>query len=143
MRYNFKGYWYTSERVVTPNDARRHRSRCKYSMRVCKKYYCRIIGDECRGAAFCRDYEISEPKVLVLNRDKPPKGVYYGSEFVPKALRQAGTAVKHKIFGFGTVVSSDLYFVEVDFYTNGEKRRRKLAIDYCLKKNILTIYDYK
>ena len=143
MSYKFQGCWYTSGRMVTSNDTRRHRSRCKYSIRICKKYYCRISGEECRGSSFCRDYEISEPKALVLNRDKPPKGAYYGSEFVPKALRQAGTAVKHKIYGFGTVVNSGPSFVEVDFYINGEKSRHKLAIDYCLQKNILTVYDYK
>ena len=58
-------------------------------------------------------------------------------------ILQPGTMVKHKIFGFRTVVGYGIEEVEVDFFKNGEKRRIKLSNFFCQMNGLLTVYDYK
>ena len=147
-KYRFNGGWYTSERIVGPNDERRHKSRCKHAIGYCKNYYCTLYGEKCYSSIHCDHYEDRKnvtyvktdmSKVMDKNKiriDIPP---YYPMR---TKMRMPGTMVKHRTLGFGTVRGSNGDVIEVDFFKNGEKRRTRLSLDLCLRNNAISLYEY-
>lgn len=145
-RYRFSGRWYTSERMVGPNDGRRHKSRCKYVAYYNKHYYCSLYGERCYGSEHCNGYTergtLTYTKVDIyekMNNLRIGVPSYYP---MSKKIRTPGTMVKHKIFGFGTVKDYRDDILVVDFFKNGEKRQVRLCLDFCLKNNIISVYEY-
>ena len=135
--------WHVERLTREEGDDRRNRRHCIHY----REGTCGIYGERCRGTAHCHYYESKSISVKhkkhqrnkqlkEINEPPKQKKSYAILEYVrqfPKGMR-----VLHSSFGIGTVIRVSEERIVIDFDMIGEK---KLAVDICIKKNLLQRID--